>query len=317
MNLFFLCNLWILSYYRGSEDGYYCCFFPKKQYFAATHQVTLEPHLQGHLMKSVLLPPFVPFIQSCVIARKYNIATCLIEKVISTFQFTLFCYLNKPWLFGRGKKSLNDGRWYDRPCTNGTNFLRISQKGALRSLGRDSVFFLVTRNPLQRFVSGFMHLCIYGKNRHSRCWECGGDLACFLPKLRNLLFSYSKDPKKMFLGEDLFRVAHFGPMTWHCCSPTSLKFVRMIRYDMLHREEMAKNYDHVLQIAGVPMLQRSYIGSEFVRILPPHSTWNKANRVDIENKLLSNNSLFEIFLQLFYYDFAIFGYDFPKPRYTE
>ncbi|KAK6733088.1 hypothetical protein RB195_017073 [Necator americanus] len=86
---------------------------------------------------------------------------------------------------------------------------------------------------------------------------------------------------------------------------------------MLQREEMAKKYDHVLQIAGVPMQQRSYIRAEFMGSLPPHATWNKTDRVDIENKLLSSTNLLGIFLQLYYHDFVIFGYDFPTPKYTQ
>ncbi|KAK6733092.1 hypothetical protein RB195_017074 [Necator americanus] len=103
----------------------------------------------------------------------------------------------------------------------------------------------------------------------------------------------------------------------YCPSLASLKFVRVIRYDMLQREEMAKKYDHVLQIAGVPKHQRSYIRAELTRALPPHSTWNKLDRGDIENELLSNNTLLEIFLQLYYHDFVIFDYDFPTPQYTQ
>ncbi|KAK6737227.1 hypothetical protein RB195_019738 [Necator americanus] len=151
-----------------------------------------------------------------------------------------------------------------RLCKEGS-FRKASKGTVLRSLGNDPIFFIVTRNPLQRFVSAFMQLC----------------------------------------------------MNEYCSSFPFLKFVRVIRHDILQREEMAKTYDSLFKIAGVPMQQRSYIRSELTGGLPPHATWNKADRIDIQNELLSNNTLLEIFLQLYYHDFVIFGYDFPTPRYTQ
>ncbi|KAK6733081.1 hypothetical protein RB195_017069 [Necator americanus] len=50
----------------------------------------------------------------------------------------------------------------------------------------------------------------------------------------------------------------------YCPSLTSLKFARMFRYDILQREEMVKKYDQLFKTAGVSMLQRSYIRSEFM-----------------------------------------------------
>ncbi|KAK6737228.1 hypothetical protein RB195_019738 [Necator americanus] len=282
--------------------------------FAAEHPVTLNPQLRSCLMKKKLLPPFVKFKQRYVVAPEYKLGNCLIEKVMSTFQVRLFCYLNKPWLFGKGKKGITGGRWEDRLCKEGS-FRKASKGTVLRSLGNDPIFFIVTRNPLQRFVSAFMQLCMNDEKIY--CSDGGRDISCFLPRLRDLLFSYYHNPKKKYSTEGPLQMSHFAPMTWYCSSFPFLKFVRVIRHDILQREEMAKTYDSLFKIAGVPMQQRSYIRSELTGGLPPHATWNKADRIDIQNELLSNNTLLEIFLQLYYHDFVIFGYDFPTPRYTQ
>lgn len=46
--------------------------------------------------------------------------------------------------------------------------------------------------------------------------------------------------------------------------------------------------------------------------LPVHSTSDSEERNEVENELLSSSQLLRMFVELYYYDFVVFDYEFPK-----
>ncbi|EYC10370.1 hypothetical protein Y032_0056g2711 [Ancylostoma ceylanicum] len=164
---------------------------------------------------SDLLPPFVRFREFFLVAPKYNLATCIIEKVMSTFRNAMFCYLNRKFLFEKHVHGLNNVSWEHELCNYKRNYRKSSLKDALISLGSQPVIFAVIRNPLDRFLSGFVDKCMI-EQRPNKCFGCERDLKCFLVELKELLFSYQADPNNKTLSDDdIYYMHHFAPMSWY------------------------------------------------------------------------------------------------------
>lgn len=77
---------------------------------------------------------------------------------------------------------------------------------------RDWVHFTVTRDPVDRFISGFVDKCVNEKTwleHPSRCNGCKTNLTCFTEKQYDRLLRLSK-------GANLnsFDDRHFAPQSW-------------------------------------------------------------------------------------------------------
>ncbi|CAJ0588094.1 unnamed protein product [Cylicocyclus nassatus] len=251
---------------------------------------------------------------------------------MSGFRSALFCYLNFPKAFALDNKTMSDAGWLAPSCL-GNNFTISSWQEVLRQSKQVPLVFLVTRNPFDRFVSLYMDKCVaWRRTRGSqepvfdngRC-GCEKNLYCFLKKIYGLLLSLQPDynmflpPSKRFMSKSPFErylIKHFAPMSWYCGTQQFLNSMHTIHLDMSNKERMAEKYDEILTLANVTKQQRLYIRTELLRELPSYATWNQKGRTDVENELLSNATLLELFLQLYLHDFMIFKYDFPTPHST-
>ncbi|KAL6741697.1 hypothetical protein Aduo_014926 [Ancylostoma duodenale] len=81
--------------------------------------------------KSTLIPPFFGYKEEYQVAPKYHLSSCIIEKVMSTITEAIFCYI-----------------------TNTTEFTANH-----RSISTE-VYYSVVRDPIDRFLSGFVDKCI-------------------------------------------------------------------------------------------------------------------------------------------------------------
>ncbi|WKY05875.1 hypothetical protein Q1695_006242 [Nippostrongylus brasiliensis] len=77
---------------------------------------------------------------------------------------------------------------------------------ARKRTGRRRIEFAVVREPLERFLSGFVDKCLHEK----QCYSCNGDMGCFVSKLTTSLFRYYRDEN----SSSDFHLDHFAPQNW-------------------------------------------------------------------------------------------------------
>ncbi|EPB72186.1 hypothetical protein ANCCEY_08720 [Ancylostoma ceylanicum] len=254
-----ICILLLLIYYiyRRGDSGYAVGeAFDKKSKESLSAKI--EQPVRDFVNKSNLLPPLFRFREIFLISPKYNLATCQIEKVMSTFRSGMFCYLNRKRQFEKEGRNISTEHWSNTLCDDERDERKTFDE-TIKSLRRNFLMFTVIREPLDRFLSGYTNKCVR-----------------------------------------------------YCDLEKSFNLMHVIRYDMREREKLVSDFNSVLHRARVPFIQRNYISRELLKKLPVHSTSNSKERYEVEKELLSNPQLLMMFVELYYYDFIVFDYKFPK-----
>ncbi|VDO78463.1 unnamed protein product [Heligmosomoides polygyrus] len=69
--------------------------------------------VRGFKSRSGMVPPFIRFREAFLISRSNKLASCQIEKIMSTFRAGLFCYLNKKKEFIEKGRKISTEYWWD------------------------------------------------------------------------------------------------------------------------------------------------------------------------------------------------------------
>ncbi|EYB90096.1 hypothetical protein Y032_0223g2653 [Ancylostoma ceylanicum] len=307
-----ICILLLLIYYiyRRGDSGYAVGeAFDKKSKESLSAKI--EQPVRDFVNKSNLLPPLFRFREIFLISPKYNLATCQIEKVMSTFRSGMFCYLNRKRQFEKEGRNISTEHWSNTLCDDERDERKTFDE-TIKSLRRNFLMFTVIREPLDRFLSGYTNKCVREKRvPEEKCFGCRGSMMCFLKTLKEKLMAFHNNAQSVF-GQDIYYMRHFAPTTWYCDLEKSFNLMHVIRYDMREREKLVSDFNSVLHRARVPFIQRNYISRELLKKLPVHSTSNSKERYEVEKELLSNPQLLMMFVELYYYDFIVFDYKFPK-----
>uniref|UniRef100_A0A0K0F391 Sulfotransfer_1 domain-containing protein n=1 Tax=Strongyloides venezuelensis TaxID=75913 RepID=A0A0K0F391_STRVS len=112
---------------------------------------------------------------------------------------SILCYLKMEKVFSKRYNHLADFSFQDRTCVTKKNnnlksfgeLIKIYGKGDEVNFLKTWKVIMVVRNPIERFISGFVHLCYTHKVRHYKqfCLRCGKDFKCFVNKLYSILTS--------------------------------------------------------------------------------------------------------------------------------
>ncbi|WKX96239.1 hypothetical protein Q1695_012579 [Nippostrongylus brasiliensis] len=260
-----------------------------------------------------LLKPFVRFREAFLIAPKYSLATCQIEKTMSTFRAGLFCYLNKKEDFIAAGRQISTENWFNTLCDD-----RIYEKtysDVEGSLGENSLIFAVVRNPIARFMSGFFDKCIQEDPplwiERCACFCCKHDITCFLKRLKSHLLEFQSF-RKIESQTDFYYMRHFAPLTWYCNFGKTLASSYIVFYSNRKRFQVAQEIDKVLSAQEIPAEDRSYVRKQLLQRLPSHSTATNHTRKTIEQKFFHNRENLELFLDIYFFDYIAFKFELPK-----
>ncbi|KHJ94467.1 hypothetical protein OESDEN_05603 [Oesophagostomum dentatum] len=195
-------------------------------------------------------------------------------------------------------------------CSDGRDKINTFRE-ATKLLAENPVIFSVVRDPVDRFLSGYVNKCVQENDRpeEAKCFGCHEDLQCFFEQLRERLIA-SYDPSSNFTDHEFFYMRHFAPMTWYCNLKESINQMRFIQFDQHYRWKLAADIDEVLRSAGVPSKQREYVRQQVYQELPVHSTANNTKRREVE-LALSDPKIADLFIEIYYYDFIVFDFKFP------
>ncbi|KAI6239570.1 hypothetical protein M3Y99_00546900 [Aphelenchoides fujianensis] len=223
-------------------------------------------------------------------AAKFKIGTCVIEKSMSTILAAVTCLLHDPEAFLKANRSVSTDMYENRFCKDKNEYKSMRQMMQANSIDEANpagwLFLAAVRDPIDRFLSGYVDKCIKEEKRKKtpgRCYGCG-------PKNLTCLWIGSTrgrcDTRPFFAKFKFLRVV----------PPHSPAYPQMLNelVDLKCHAGITHQLVHQLREAQTT-----------------HSTSRSAELREAARTLRKDRALMERLVQLFYYDFALFGFDFP------
>ncbi|KAI6234409.1 TATA box-binding protein-like 1 [Aphelenchoides fujianensis] len=172
---------------------------------------------------------------------------CVIEKNMSTILTALVCYFYDPEKFRAANRSVNREVFNKRFCARKNEAFSFMGR-VYHGLNKTAEWFhlAVSREPIERFISGFADKCLIEKiftKRRGTCNGCRGNVTCFLEKEFDRMQRFSRGETRLNSFDD----RHFYPQNWRCTEAFYRDFFDAIRTrnatesDVRFVEEQVKN----------------------------------------------------------------------------
>ncbi|KAH7719230.1 Protein Y48G1BL.7 [Aphelenchoides avenae] len=178
-------------------------------------------------------------------------------------------------------------------------------------------YVAVVRDPVDRFLSGFVDKCIREKDRYTRvyrsvCYRCGTNMSCFLDAQyrRALNIARGNIRAEWLRMEDL----HFLPQSWYSDFSSNLRRYTLLRYPGHGAGEMAQFTKQLLQLLkkrGVPGDTMDTIWTSLLKERTNHATFAMKERQMMQETLTSSPALMKKLLGLYLSDYKMFGFALP------
>ncbi|KAK5964686.1 hypothetical protein GCK32_012879, partial [Trichostrongylus colubriformis] len=196
------------------------------------------------------------------------------NKNMSTLMLNIICYLWRERDFVKMGRKILEESWESSFCKNKNFFNGIDtmlQNLEVRNLSEWSLM-MVTREPTDRFLSGFIDRCL---RRGLKCYGCGSNMTCFLEQtyfrarmyaMRTLSTDYDLiSPKTTVVDRHIF------PQNWRCDMQKYGKMYNFIRYSSNPDSELLRDLISVLRRQKV----RYVCGSS---LFPRGSGWGRGSK---------------------------------------
>uniref|UniRef100_A0A0N5BDN9 Sulfotransfer_1 domain-containing protein n=1 Tax=Strongyloides papillosus TaxID=174720 RepID=A0A0N5BDN9_STREA len=278
-----------------------------------TKYMGLSPKMIG------IVPPFIPITLRDRIrtAPQYNLLACSMHKHMSSMISPAMCYLRNETQYieeyGEVIANNHNACIYDPMKKINAWFHDIKTALKYESLPLDDwTFFSFSRDPIERFISGFSNICVDNTIElgNKTCYDCGTNLECFIETLYKDMIGYASG--KPFMRYEV--AAHFYPQSWMCDYFQYFNKYKIIPYSSatIKNKKFIDNLTKLLRKSNVPSTSINFLIEQFETTKTHHRTVGKKNRKDIEKQLKNSPYLMEKLYQMFYYDFILFNYDIPK-----
>ncbi|KAI6242489.1 hypothetical protein M3Y99_00215000 [Aphelenchoides fujianensis] len=264
------------------------------------------------------VPKFKHFETRIRHAKKYKTVACLMQKSMSTILQAIMCFLHDEAAFRKAGRVLSRESYAFRFCT-GKNEINHYKGNTLHrgplDIDESWLHLAVVRDPLDRFLSGFVDKCLRKPRGKYFCNGCRSNMTCFLEREYKRIQSQLRTGK---LTHD-FDDRHFYPQNWRCDFRWHFKHYRLLHY----RSQPNATDDFLAQL--LPLLQKQGVPEESLQFIRDqlksgrtvHSTIDSAARQFFERRLRSSPYLMEHVIRLFYEDFRLFNYEIPDVRFDE
>ncbi|CAI2357022.1 unnamed protein product [Caenorhabditis sp. 36 PRJEB53466] len=243
------------------------------------------------------------------VSPKYKMVNCVVQKSMSTMMTGAMCYLYDEQKFERsGIAKYCKIRF----CKGNNEFSSVNGVRDVYNISlfkTDWSFSMITRNPIDRFVSGYVDRCvrILQPNATEQCNGCGLNMTCFIEKEYKHLMDISFRRKTHRTMED----AHFFPQIWHCDLNDEFEFFEFIPYSTDPETELMPHFEDLLKRQKVPRSSIEFIRNEFATRKPNHATTGTPAQRFYYSRLTNSPYLLEFIVKMFYFDFVQFHYEFP------
>ncbi|CEF70697.1 Sulfotransferase family and Domain of unknown function DUF23 domain-containing protein [Strongyloides ratti] len=256
-----------------------------------------------------------------VVANNYKINTCIIGKTFSSMQLGVFCYLYDKKNFLKKFKYRKNKAADRNMCKRYNRYYKMDKVIKTFMNGNNTKFFkewknlLVVREPISRFISGFVQLCVLKiglSNDHPYCYKCEKNMYCFLKRLYYDLINVEKGKKKPMS----FIKYHFYPQTWQCEYSSYKNNYSIIHYDSYDKDKFYKKYLKELESSDNEETMDDYI--ELIKIDEKYNYFKYSTNVTNQSLILINLHLVEKELQPNIYSHFIYAFGFAQciPQYT-
>uniref|UniRef100_A0A0N4ZW10 Sulfotransfer_1 domain-containing protein n=1 Tax=Parastrongyloides trichosuri TaxID=131310 RepID=A0A0N4ZW10_PARTI len=251
-----------------------------------------------------------------VVVPKYKLHSCLLGKNFSTMMSSIFCYLFNPKLFQSKNDHLKDNYWKKNVCRFKNNehhlgpIIRKFNGNRSKDFRNDWKHLLIVRNPVDRFISAYIHLCINLKKKSEAkraCFGCKDGIKCVLNNIYYRMNAYVSKRTPI----DHYLTYHFLPQTWQCHYSQFKKVYTIIKYDQSNLDLFYRNISNVLLRQNVPESFISFIDKEMRSTRTHHTTSNSMNVVLLRNYITQNEYARKMLALIYFNDFKEFGYEFP------
>ncbi|CAD5219239.1 unnamed protein product [Bursaphelenchus xylophilus] len=248
--------------------------------------------------------------------KKYKLGACLIPKIMSTSMTAVLCYLQNTTEFDESGRKIQNEMWKERFCGKEIEYKTMKEFEKKENQDNSYKIFTVVRDPIERFLSAFTDKCYYEPRKpvpNNMCVEvgCGDDLECFIKKLEKRMWDFVKRKEKKLSAMDV----HVMPQTWNCEMERYLEKNKFFRYS----KQPSPEYNNFLHEFKGLLRQRKVsedlidnVMSSINGSTSPHSTAGASARSFYANRLYSRPDLLKILVNIYYYDYKVFGFPMPE-----
>uniref|UniRef100_A0A0N4Z0V6 Sulfotransfer_1 domain-containing protein n=1 Tax=Parastrongyloides trichosuri TaxID=131310 RepID=A0A0N4Z0V6_PARTI len=250
-------------------------------------------------------------------SRKYKILTCFVHKNMCTVLSEILCLLDYPKLFKDGKKITDEG-YQNRSCkkineANTLSFINLPNNYESKTKN-NWIYLMVIRNPIERFISGFIDRC--DNNRINffspyKCFGCNRNLSCVLNNIYKRTINLTYNKNVFHRNADDY---HFAPQTWRC----NLK-KNFDKFIFLNYSDIETFYVNLIS-----QLRRNDVEEKFLKKIENelhssrtyHSTIFSEKRLKLQRILEENVDMMALLVSIYYHDFVTFNFPIPNINLT-
>uniref|UniRef100_A0A0N4ZN51 Sulfotransfer_1 domain-containing protein n=1 Tax=Parastrongyloides trichosuri TaxID=131310 RepID=A0A0N4ZN51_PARTI len=253
-----------------------------------------------------------------VVAPKYKLNVCVIGKNFSTMLIAMICYLFNSKKYKNYHRSFAYEKWNKRSCirkNEGNSFLKVSKKFSshikspiLENFIEDWNHLLVVRDPIERFLSGYVHFCA-NNTKDNECFGCKNDMICFVERLYDDIVTTVKTDE----WASLHLMNHFYPQSWMCQVTKYYNKYTIIKYSS-DKDETTKFYNEILEYLkkhNVSSGKINFIKKQFSNKVP-HTTVDTKERNLYKKQLEDNDYIKDMLSRIYFSDFKLFNYSLPE-----
>ncbi|CAJ0564737.1 unnamed protein product, partial [Mesorhabditis spiculigera] len=247
-----------------------------------------------------IVSPFIDFPAEFLQSPGHSINFCDVPNRKLELVKDFMCHLDDESYFKNNYTALA-GVNIKSECHNATEMPENSEYWSSLALIED---------PLERFIYEFYQECELN-TVNGRCYECDGNLECFLGKQHVFDLLHAKE-----------RIAvrppaqYFVPQNWHCHFRAYQDEYRVFLYNQHDK------WSHMLAIKDV-LLQNGFSEQKLSHLLSDYALkladqdfhYGQLNRW--RRQILERRELYGPFVRQFFYDYIIFRLPFPEPKFSE
>uniref|UniRef100_A0A0K0FXW8 Carbohydrate sulfotransferase n=1 Tax=Strongyloides venezuelensis TaxID=75913 RepID=A0A0K0FXW8_STRVS len=128
----------------------------------------------------------------------------------------IICFLKNETKYTLSKRHFKDEIFSQRFCgtsNEGVSFNELEKKFTQNGFDEEWSNLAIIRDPIERFVSGFVDKCVLNREWMKKSSICGGckmDIKCFIEVLYDRMYKRSINGEKLNNFDD----QHFFPQNW-------------------------------------------------------------------------------------------------------
>uniref|UniRef100_A0A1I8AFC6 Sulfotransfer_1 domain-containing protein n=1 Tax=Steinernema glaseri TaxID=37863 RepID=A0A1I8AFC6_9BILA len=270
-----------------------------------------EKHIKR--IQPPLFPPVPPYAELSTkirVVRKHKLAACLIQKNMSTLLQAIMCFLENPEAFRAANRTITTDQWSTRFCQGKNEFEGLGKVGGYSDMLRnttskmsDWMLYAFVRDPLERFVSGFVDKCVINMGQfdpRQDCHGCRNNISCFVHSIYNDSMEFLEvGYNKTVTMEDY----HVFPQNWHCNFRQYADSIKLFKYRNADRVGVYKELADLLNSAGVNVALIDEILAHITRHDTEHATIRSSKTKKYTNEIVKNKNLLNIVYSIYFFDY--------------